>query len=270
MDKVIETINVNQIPFDDVERKMGVPPTAFLNAPDADDIIEALTTLTNGRSCLTPQIDLGEYDLGYRYARFSLYAKDGRYFFRVHPIRDQEEFQNEFDLDTREIELLYKGEKLLKMIDIEHTGTPVECLVQLIPGTNAQVACPRHTIDIPNKIGGQEITPEMKTELTGGVRKTIVNKDNQAFDIQIDLASHNMLKVVENKDRLLRSAGVQGQAQEVIGMGSVLGGAAKSTKASATKSKSKGVQASKNVAVEQAVAASQGQQQSQSSYKMKH
>ena len=42
MDKLIETININQIPFEDIERKMGVPPSAFLNAPDSEDIIEAL------------------------------------------------------------------------------------------------------------------------------------------------------------------------------------------------------------------------------------
>ena len=46
MDKLIETININQIPFEDIERKMGVPPSAFLNAPDSEDIIDALTTLT--------------------------------------------------------------------------------------------------------------------------------------------------------------------------------------------------------------------------------
>ena len=166
MDKLIETININQIPFEDIERKMGVPPSAFLNAPDSEDIIDALTTLTNGRSCLTPQVDLGDYNLGFRYARFSLYAKNGRYCFRVHPVRDQEEFVNEFNLDAREIELLYKGEKIIKMADLEQTGQPVECLIQLIPGTNAQVACPRYTIDIPNRIGGQEITHEMKAELT--------------------------------------------------------------------------------------------------------
>ena len=62
MDKLIETININQIPFEDIERKMGFPPAAFLNAPDSEDIIDALTTLTNGRSCLTPQVDLGDYN----------------------------------------------------------------------------------------------------------------------------------------------------------------------------------------------------------------
>lgn len=263
MDKVIEIISINQLPFDEVERKMGVPPSAFLNAPDSDDIIEALTTLTNGRSCLTPPIDLGDYDLGFRHARFSLYARDGKYHFRIHPVRNQEEFQNEFDLDQREIDLLYKGEKLIKMADLEHTGQPVECLIQLIPGTNAQVACPRYTIDIPNKIGGQEITPELKAELTAGAKKTIVSKDNQAFDVQIDLASHNMLKITENKDRLLRSAGAQGQSQEVIGMGSVLGNAPKTTKPSTSKGKS--AQAGKNVAAEQA--AGQSVAQSSEGYK---
>lgn len=260
MDKLIETININQIPFEDIERKMGVPPSAFLNAPDSEDIIDALTTLTNGRSCLTPQVDLGDYNLGFRYARFSLYAKNGRYCFRVHPVRDQEEFVNEFNLDAREIELLYKGEKIIKMADLEQTGQPVECLIQLIPGTNAQVACPRYTIDIPNRIGGQEITHEIKAELTSGAKMTITNKDNVPFDIQIDLVSHNMLKIAENKDRLLRSAGSIGQSQETRGMSSVLGGG-KSTKPATSKSKGKGSQAGKNVAAEQASAPSQGQSQ---------
>ena len=40
MDKLIETININQIPFEDIERKMGVPPSAFLNAPDSAGVYE--------------------------------------------------------------------------------------------------------------------------------------------------------------------------------------------------------------------------------------
>lgn len=264
MDKIIETINVGQLPFDEVERTMGVPPSAFLNVPDSEDIISALTTLINGRSCLTPLMDLGDYDLGYRFARFSVYARDGKYYFRVYPVRDQEEFQNEFNLDAREIDLLYKGERLIKMLDLEHKGEPVECLVQLIPNTNAQVACPRHTIDIPNQIGGQDVTDEMKEKLTSGAKQTIITKDNQAFDVQLDLVSFDMLKVTENKDRLLLSAGTMGQAQETIGLSSVLGGTSKTTKSATTKVKSQGGQAGKNVATEQS---SQACGQSQSNEK---
>lgn len=259
MDKIIETISTYQIPFEDLKHHLGIPSSVFLNAPDSEEIITALTTLVNGRSCLTPLIDLDGYDLQFRYARFSLRSEDGKYFFRVYPVDGQYDFQNVFNLDAREIELLYKGERLIKLLDLEKKGTPVECLVHLIPNTNAQVACPRYTIDIPNKIGGQEITQEMKETLLAGGKQTIVNKDNQAFDIQIDLASNNMLKLVENRDRLLLSAGAVGQSQEAIGMGSVLGNTSKTTKPSTSKSKSQGGHAGKNPVAGQTAAASQGQ-----------
>lgn len=235
MDKVVETISINQLPFEQVERTMGIPPSAFLNGPDADDIIEALTVLTNGRSCLTPQIDLSEYDLGYKYARFSLYERNGSYYFRVHPVRNTEKFDNIYDLDEREIELLYQGEKIIKVLNLEGKGD-AECLIQLMPDTNAQIACPRYTIDIPDRIGEQNLTPEMKDALKSGEKLTVQSKEGRAFDIQIDLASHNMLKVKENNDRLLRAVGSYGQQQEALGMGSVVG---QTQKSSSSKSKSK-------------------------------
>ena len=64
MEIVIETISVDQIPFDTVERTMGIPSSTFLQASNALDIIEALTTLTNGRSALTPLIDLEAFIRG--------------------------------------------------------------------------------------------------------------------------------------------------------------------------------------------------------------
>lgn len=260
MDKIIETISINQIPFKDVEQRMGVPSSAFLNVPESDEIIDALTVLTNGRSALTPLIDLSDYNLGYQKARFSLRSENGKYYFRVYPLRDQQDFDNVFNLDGRELELLQKGERIIKMADPECTGRKVECLMQLIPGTKALVTCPRHTIDIPNKIGNQEITPQTKSELTSGAKITITNAEKtEAFDVQIDLVSHNMLSVAENKNPLLRSAGAMGQAQEAIGMGAVVGNTTKTTKPSASKNRSQGSLAGKNVSAEQAPTPSQSQ-----------
>lgn len=236
MDKVIETISINQIPFEDVERKMGVPRSVFMQASNAEDIIAALTTLTNGRSMLTPLIDLSDYNLGYNQARFSLYERDNRFHIRVHPVTDQVEFSNELNLSEQQIELLRKGEKLLIMSDPEHLGYDVECLVQLMRDCNALVICPRYTIDIPRELGGRELSAEEREAIISGQKQTVQDKNNNSYDVELDLTSPNLFKIQVNTDRLRRSA--QGQSQEQVGLGAGIGGPKQSAKPAKSKSKS--------------------------------
>lgn len=252
MEIVIETISVDQIPFDTMERTMGIPSSVFLQASNAMDIIEALTTLTNGRSALTPMIDLQDFNLGYRYARFSLYRAQGRYHMRVHPVRNQEEFDNEFNLTEEQIEDLYKGEIVMSLVDPYSNGEKIPCLIQLIPDTNAQVCCPCDSLVLPRTLGGKELTDEMRETLTTGRKLTILMDDNQAIDVEIDLTSPNVLKVRTNNDRLLRSAAANGQEQHVAGMGAVLGSSTKSSSAKKSKNKSKSGQAGTSLAPVQA------------------
>ena len=261
MDKVIEKIWADQIPFDTLERTMGIPSSVFLAASNAEEIVDALTNLTNGRSTLTPMIDLKEYNLGYRYARFSLYRADGKYHLRVHPVRDQEEFDNEFGLSNEQIEALYRGEKVLAMADPLCRGFKSQCLIQLIPDTNAQVCCPCDSIMLPRELGGQMLTDEMRQTLTSGQKLTLLMDDNQAIDVEIDLVSPNVLKVQNNNDRLLRSATTNGQSQEAMGLGSVLSGPKPTTSKSKGKTKTKGGQAGAALAPQ----ASQTQAQSEQS-----
>lgn len=258
MEIVIETISVDQIPFDTVERTMGIPSSVFMQAENMMDIIEALTTLTNGRSALTPMIDLQDYNLGYRYARFSLYRAQGKYHMRVHPVRNQEEFNNEFELTEQQIEDLYKGEIVLSLVDPYSSGEKIPCLIQLIPDTNAQVCCPCNSLVLPRSLGGKELTEEMRETLTTGRKLTILMDNNQAIDVEIDLTSPNVLKVRTNNDRLLRSANANSQDQNIIGMGAVLGPSNKSG-AKKTKNKSKSGQAGTSLTPGQT-----GQQEQQS------
>lgn len=257
MEIVIETISVDQIPFDTVERTMGIPSSTFLQASNALDIIEALTTLTNGRSALTPLIDLQDFNLGYRYARFSLYRAQGKYHMRVHPVRNQEEFNNEFDLTEQQIEDLYKGEIVMSLVDPYSNGEKIPCLIQLIPDTNAQVCCPCDSLVLPRTLGGQELTDEMRETLTAGRKLTILMDDNQAIDVEIDLTSPSVLKVRTNNDRLLRSASANGQDQNIVGMGAVLGPSNKTSSSKKTKNKSKSGQAGTSLVPGQAGSAEQ-------------
>lgn len=252
MEIIIETISVDQIPFDTLERTMGIPSSAFMQAENMMDIIEALTTLTNGRSALTPMIDLQDYNLGYRYARFSLYRAQGKYHMRVHPVRNQEEFSNEFDLTDQQIEDLYKGEIVMSLVDPYGNGEKIPCLIQLIPDTNAQVCCPCNSLVLPRKLGGKELTDEMRETLTTGRKLTIMMDDNQAIDVEIDLTSPSVLKVRTNNDRLLRSANANGQDQNIVGMGAVLGTSNKASSSKKTKTKSKSGQAGTSLAPGQA------------------
>ena len=92
----------------------------------------------------------------------------------------------------------------------------------------------------------------MRETLTTGRKLTIMMDDNQAIDVEIDLTSPSVLKVRTNNDRLLRSANANGQDQNIVGMGAVLGTSNKASSSKKTKTKSKSGQAGTSLAPGQA------------------
>ena len=101
---------------------------------------------------------------------------------------------------------------------------------------NALVICPRYTIDIPRELGGRELSAEEREAIISGQKQTVQDKNNNSYDVELDLTSPNLFKIQVNTDRLRRSA--QGQSQEQIGLGAGIGGPKQSAKPAKSKSKS--------------------------------
>lgn len=208
-----ETLSVEQIPFEQVRNAYGIPEEIFKRHSQYEDIIFALTHLTCGHSMVTPVIDTSEYTSQvYKFssARFSLKKNDQQQLrMMIFPITDQIPFKNEFDLDNKEIDLLYKGQILSKEIDLHHDGHLVDSLLQLIPDTNQTLACPKSSINIPGNLGQVQQSAQDINKLRDGGQITINRPDGQVFNVQLCLYSSNMITVGENFDRLMQQTSEQ-------------------------------------------------------------
>lgn len=202
-----EVLSIEQIPFDQIENNLGIPKEVFLRHPQYNDIIYALSHLVCGRSMLTPLIESSEYTnnkFKFSAARYSLKKNENqRLLMIVHPISDQIRFENEYNFDNKEIDLLYKGEILSKEIDLSHDGELIDCLIQLIPGSNCTVAVPKFSLDIPENLGQVEQPPENIEKLKNG-GEIIIAQQDQVFNVKLCLYSPNMITVSENFDRLMQ------------------------------------------------------------------
>lgn len=207
-----EVLSIEQLPFEQIENSLGIPKEVFLRHPQYEDIVFALTHLVCNHSQVTPLIETREYTqekFKFSAAWFMLNKNDKQQLVMKYiPQTNQVRFENEYNFDNREIDLLYQNQLLSKAIDLRHDGQMVDCLIQLLPGTNQFLVVPKFSIDIPQNLGQVNQTTENIEKLKNG-DGIVITRDGQSFDVKLCLYSPNMITVNENFDRLIHQDGQQ-------------------------------------------------------------
>ena len=201
-----EVLSVEQVPFEQIENSLGIPREVFFRHPQYEDIVFALTHLVCDHSQITPLIETREYTqekFKFSAAWFMLNKNDKQQLVvKYIPQSNQVRFENEYNFDNKEIDQLYQDRLLSKEIDLRHDGQIIDCLIQLLPGTNQFLVVPKFSIDIPKNLGQVNQTPENIEKLKNG-EGIVITRDGQSFDVKLCLYSPHMITVAENFDRLI-------------------------------------------------------------------